>query len=730
MRRSVDRVLRISSFLVILSGYLAIATAPRFGGSLVMIPIVLTGLMPLGEWLDGRFRGYRRLTRAAVVLYLVFIPMSLLIWDLLAAVMSLIVFVQAYTLLHRKRSRDYYNLYLMSFFLVLAACVQSPEASIGLVLLLFLVSATVAFMTLQFHNELEAVKEGILPEIVPLHVREEMLPDLDNRVFDAGLIVAMGVVSIAALSLTVVLFFAMPRVEAGLLGRADPSLFSPGISSEVPLSEGGFLTRDERAIMRVEFPDEPGGRYQGPHFWRCTSLAMYVDHKWSPAPLTPDPDWPQFALSAPSIVAPSFRRVYEVGRHPFGEGRRVRQSIFIDEIPQEGLPALPVIQRMVGAGASRGISLVWGDSGDFSARPRRTGQPWLQYNVWSEIETASPDELRMAPDTYADVLTAEDYALLTAHDLEPQTVELAQRIAGGQVSPYEKAQAIVSYFHTRRFEYSRTIPPLPQVHPVDRFIRDVRIGHCELFASAMALMLRSLGIPARVATGYRGGEWSGVDRAYTIRADMAHMWVEVLFIGIGWVTFDPSPADRSADNAGVSRLTRLISRYVLQSKIMWYRNVVGFSGGLQLAAIRELGLGLVNLGTSVLPPSYERTVAYRARPWIISVSAGAVILAVLLRAVAKWAPMRGHRQRLTRDQIRAVRLYRRLCGVLHRRGIWCSGKTAEEIGDEADAAGVIEQTVLYETLAKYNGARFGGRVLSAREYRTLRKRIRSPQNHP
>lgn len=729
MRRSVDRVLRISSFLVVLSGYLAIATAPRFSGFLVIIPILLTGLMPLGEWLDGRFRGYRRLSRAAVILYLVFIPMSLLIWDLLISVISLIIFVQAFTLLHRKRSRDYYNLYLMSFFLVLAACVQAPEASIGFVLFLFLVSATVAFMTLQFHNELEGVKEGILPDIVPLHVHEVVSPDRDNRVFDIGLIVAMGVVSVAALSLTIVLFFAMPRVEAGLLGRADTSLFSPGISSEVSLSEGGFLARDERAIMRVEFPEEPGGRYRGPLFWRCTSLVTYADQKWTPAPLTPDPDWPQFTLLAPSILAPSFRRAYEVARQPFAEGRRVRQSVFIDEIPQDGLPALPVIQRMVGAGASHGVSLVWSDSGDFSARTRRMGQPWLQYNVWSEIETASPDELRAAPDTYADVLAAEDYALLTAHDLEPQTVELARRITRDRGSPYDKAQAMVSYFHTRRFEYSRTIPPLPQVHPVDRFVREVRIGHCELFATAMALMLRSQGIPARVATGYRGGEWSEADRAYTVRADMAHMWVEVLFIGIGWVAFDPSPADQFADDTGVSRLTRLISRYVLRSKIMWYRGVVGYSGGLQLATIREIGLGLVNLGTGLLPPSYERTVAYRGRPWIVGVSAGAVILAVLLRVVAKWTPMRGSRQRLTRDQIRAIRLYRRLCGVLHRHGVSCTGKTAEEIHDEAGSAGVLDQTVLSEVLAKYNGARFGGRVLSVKEYRTLKRRIRLSRSH-
>jgi transglutaminase-like putative cysteine protease len=75
---------------------------------------------------------------------------------------------------------------------------------------------------------------------------------------------------------------------------------------------------------------------------------------------------------------------------------------------------------------------------------------------------------------------------------------------------------------------------------MNAFFTEVRRGHCELFASAMALAVRSLGIPARVVTGYLGGEWDPQNHSYLVREGMAHLWVEVLFPQYGWVPFDPS----------------------------------------------------------------------------------------------------------------------------------------------------------------------------------------------
>ena len=91
--------------------------------------------------------------------------------------------------------------------------------------------------------------------------------------------------------------------------------------------------------------------------------------------------------------------------------------------------------------------------------------------------------------------------------------------------------------HTRR-----SCPPSEPADPLADFLFERRKGHCEYFASAMAVMLRTLGIPSRLVTGFQGGAYNPVSGWSVVRASDAHSWVEAWIDGRGWITFDPTPA--------------------------------------------------------------------------------------------------------------------------------------------------------------------------------------------
>ena len=97
------------------------------------------------------------------------------------------------------------------------------------------------------------------------------------------------------------------------------------------------------------------------------------------------------------------------------------------------------------------------------------------------------------------------------------------------------------------FGYTLEIPRVAPRDPLADFLFVRKRGHCEYFASSMAIMLRTLGIPSRVVNGFRTSEFNDLTGNYVIRASSAHSWVEAYFPGYGWVSFDPTPGSPWAE---------------------------------------------------------------------------------------------------------------------------------------------------------------------------------------
>jgi transglutaminase-like putative cysteine protease len=162
-----------------------------------------------------------------------------------------------------------------------------------------------------------------------------------------------------------------------------------------------------------------------------------------------------------------------------------------------------------------------------------------RYTVWSLRPTTEPEALRAAGIHYPDWIRARYLSLPSS---VPERVKaLAINLTAGEPTPYDRAEAIESYL--RDIPYSLDVPRPPLGRDVvDFFLYDLRMGYCDYYASAMVVLARAAGIPARLAIGYAEGSYDLNTHLYRLTEADAHSWVEVYFPDIGWVPFEPTAA--------------------------------------------------------------------------------------------------------------------------------------------------------------------------------------------
>ena len=160
------------------------------------------------------------------------------------------------------------------------------------------------------------------------------------------------------------------------------------------------------------------------------------------------------------------------------------------------------------------------------------------YEVTSSVSAAEPEQLREAGSDYP-LHVATRYTQLT-RDLPLRVKELAVSLTADAETPYDKALAVEAYLKT--LPYNLQIEPPPyDADGVDHFLFEQGQGYSEYFASSMAVLLRSVGIPARVAVGYTTGDQVESEPVYAVTDSHSHGWVEVYFPGYDWIPFEPTP---------------------------------------------------------------------------------------------------------------------------------------------------------------------------------------------
>jgi len=176
----------------------------------------------------------------------------------------------------------------------------------------------------------------------------------------------------------------------------------------------------------------------------------------------------------------------------------------------------------------------------------------FRYEVYSLLDDPPEGMPARFPPPVLPLAERERYLQLPA--LDPRIAELARSFSAGADDDLARARAIERHLRSD-YGYTLQLPDREVADPLAHFLFVRRKGHCEYFASSMAVMLRSLGIPARLATGFQSGVYNPVSGLWLVRASDAHSWVEAWIPGHGWTTFDPTPADPNA--GGLAILGRL-----------------------------------------------------------------------------------------------------------------------------------------------------------------------------
>jgi transglutaminase-like putative cysteine protease len=295
-------------------------------------------------------------------------------------------------------------------------------------------------------------------------------------------------------------------------GTAPSTRYAGVLPTQHLLGSGPELS--ERVVMRVQTP----GLAQAGFAWRSSSYDEYTGQGWianyndRPAPEVEL--WPASAEPPDhfALVRQTFRLEGQT-LQIYAAGRPVRLNQ-----PSKGMWLLPARQDLIGV---QGI----------------TGQS--AYEVLSWVPTATPDELREVPFGYPEWIQ-EAYMTLPG-GLPKRVVGLSREVIRGQTNAFDRAMAIQQYLRTN-FDYTLELEAPPSnVDVVDYFLFDLKRGYCDYFASAMVMMARSAGLPARLAVGFTSGEYNPELLQYRVSAANAHAWPEIYFPGYGWIPFEPTP---------------------------------------------------------------------------------------------------------------------------------------------------------------------------------------------
>jgi transglutaminase-like putative cysteine protease len=295
-----------------------------------------------------------------------------------------------------------------------------------------------------------------------------------------------------------------------------------GLQAEDQASLSGF-SRSLNLHGTFHLGDDPVLRITAPKqmYWRVIVYDQYTGHGW----LSTDP-LDQRSLPPGSNIL----RTGDVQRVDLPQQVAVLalRGSYLVGASQPTTFDRPVLAQAYPDGPGSPVDLV----AALSIAPVEVG---TRYNVVSKISQATASDLRTANTAYSPGIRQRYLVLPTI----PERVrQFAEQTAAPESNPYDKAVAIESYLRTLPYTVDLPAPPADR-DGVDYFLFDSKTGYCDYFASAMAVMLRSIGIPARVVSGYAPGTVEG-DGSFLIKDSDSHTWTEAYFPPFGWIPFEPS----------------------------------------------------------------------------------------------------------------------------------------------------------------------------------------------
>jgi transglutaminase-like putative cysteine protease len=707
---------RLTSYATIAAAALALLIS---GGVGVYLTVAFA-IMMIAAWnLEGTRWQFSE--RVALAVILVSLPIFYLDWRILTPYLQiqyletgqhstaevsvlahLILFLSAVKLLQRKADRDWFFLYLISFFEVLLAAGLTASPVFLATLVLYLSCALSTVVAFEIQRARRKVKTSQTRLLIPPD--SALFRKLPMRLWRRRYLETrrLPLVSVGLLVLIVAMalpfFLITPRTASSALKRGGNGVSGfIGFSDNVTLGEIGRLKGNDEIFMHVRMANSNAAPAAGLR-WRGVALDEFTGKSWKKS-----------ALAATSEKKESERGFFQVGTTE-DLGRLTIQTFYLEPVDT---PILFGAARIVAVQGS--LPFVRIDS-EGSVQTRPHDQERIVYKVFSDTIEPGPGVLRS---DLLDPLPAARYRQLPSN-LDPRIVTLSEKVIqrAGARNGYDKAIAIESYL---RENYVYTLDlKAGGPEPLSDFLFNVKEGHCEYFATAMAVMLRTQGVSARIVNGFLPGEYNSAAGAYTVRQSDAHSWVEVYFPRTGsWVTFEPTPpAGRTARER--KGLAGFLSKYSEAFELMWFQYVIGYDKQEQRSLVTSLRKDLMDFQDSISRARGVLPLVIKPILIGLAVLTSFLMIVLLTRRVRQLGWRRGLKVWSPANDVEHARVdfYERLLTILARRGL--TREPHQTPLEFAALAGAHEAALI---TSAYNRVRFGNQPLTALENRILEQAL-------
>jgi len=715
-----EQAFRLSSLLLAataFAGLLLARSVPLWLASITGTILISVLLQTLG-FLNGR-RTFRQVTRSSslwnlfvIGAFLLFIlDLVVISRELLSAGIHFLVMLLGIKLGSLDHRRDFRHLYAISLMAILASAALTTDAWYIPIFALYLLAAVWTLLLYHLTHDSE-------PHVgVASHERQER-PEAMAGITGRFFWLTNGV-AIVTFALTLTLFFLLPRIGAGMLQKSrGEGLKTTGFSERVDLGMIGSVKQDPQVVMRVELPDIPAERMDRLYL-RGVAYDRYNGRSWSAS------DHHRRHLAAVGdgtfVIRETGRRAQEAVSVP------IQQDIVLEALDTSVLFAAPFAEYVSGD-----LSGIESDSMAGLHLSFSTSSP-LRYSVTSRQYEIVPNE-RTTPVVNDPRSILERYLQLP--ELSGKVGELSQQIVREATTRYDRIRAIRDHL-LRTYRYSLDVETTTSLHPVEDFLFTSKMGYCEHYATAMVVMLRAVGIPARLVTGFLATEWNDFGGYFTVRQRDAHAWVEAYFPQSGWITFDPTPASGTA----AARSTWDTFFRVSESlRLYWDRLVIRYSTRDQVAIIHGIreGSDAVRGHLSQWMVTGNRLAVKVISSLVQFASSSAVgvlemLAALSLLAIVLWVRKPtwskvSSRHLAQRRQLRITGLYRMMLQTAAGKG-FSKSPTATPV----EFCGIITRewaaagTMVAGVTDLYCRGRFGGMPLTAEEISKAEHSIRSLQ---
>ncbi|MGV7221107.1 MAG: transglutaminase TgpA family protein [Nitrospinales bacterium] len=581
--------------------------------SLVEIAVILTGLsLCMGLEIKKTLpikppAGLSLLKVGLIILPLVYFTIPLSLVDFTAYAL---VFILITRFIFKTELNDFLFGYLIAIVCMLAGAIFTQGLIFGIIFLSFYVTLC---WNLVFYNMIvERTGSNAPPEIFK--------PIGEKETTRSSLFILTGSMVTVSLVFTAAIFITFPRLGLGFMSISSASSPATGFSNTVQLGDVGKIKQNENVVMRIEYrknskPYRPISKV----LWRGVTLDFYKDQKWT--------------TTMPRSL--KFRNHSGSGASLFSSDKAtkiVQQDVYMEAFDSPVIFTHGIPMKINGSFRSIEMDQSYAlRTTDKKYRPKRftmisdIGNPSTSYTYPVPREKSGfgrDQEAKIFPERF-----------LQLPELAPRIVKLSNDVAGTTGSEQRIAKNILRFLRNN-YGYSLEMVSDTGMTGLEEFLFVNKKGHCEYFASAMAILLRLNDIPARIVNGFSGGEWNEMGNYMIVRQKHAHSWVEAYLPGEGWMVFDPTPPDPGAVINPSNRLSHTMDLM----RLYWQRYVVKYTFKDQAQIFEFFNRGgrdtLLKI-KSLNKLNKEKISAYlRDNIWLV-ISLAAILLIFLIKKY-KW----------------------------------------------------------------------------------------------